>query len=162
MRPKTVQTQAFWRSFVDATGSTAPDYVVVAFGDTAALADELAALVVSGSKRATCSLARDYAAAPETLPAVGDLVVVVDGRGAPQGIWRTTSIEIKPMLEVDEAFAWDEGEGDRSRRSWLNDHRVYFQRQAEREGFVMRDEIDAVFERFVMVWPPSLADGGNR
>lgn len=162
MLPKTQQTEMFWRAFVAHSGCADRDYVVVAFGDSPALATELAALVVDGTKRATCSLARDYAGASETLPAVGDLVVVVDGSGEPQCVWRTTEIEIKPLIEVDERFAWDEGEGDRSRAYWLKAHRTYFQRQAERDGFVMHDRIDAVFERFEVVWPLSLADAGKR
>ena len=28
-------------------------------------------------------------------------------------------VMIKPLSEVDEAFAWDEGEGDRTRDWWL-------------------------------------------
>jgi uncharacterized protein YhfF len=162
MLPKTDQTEMFWRSFVEHFGYADGDYVVAAFGDTPAMATELAALVVRGVKRATCSLARDYSDAPETLPKVGDLVVVVDGSGKPQCIWRTTEIEIKPLIEVDDRFAWDEGEGDRSRAWWLQAHRTYFQRQAERDGFVMHDRIDAVFERFEIVWPLPLADADGR
>ena len=41
---------------------------------------------------------------------------------------------IKPLPQVDEAFAWDEGEGDRTREWWLDAHRRYFARQAMREG----------------------------
>ena len=50
------------------------DYAVVAFGDSPGMATELAALVISGQKRATCSLVRDYADVPATLPKVGDLL----------------------------------------------------------------------------------------
>ena len=156
MLPKTEQTEMFWQSFVEHFDSADRDYVVVAFGDTPALGNELAALVVRGTKRATCSLVREYERAPATLPQVGDFVVVVDGNGAPQCIWRTTEIEIKPLIAVDERFALDEGEGNRSRAWWLTAHRTYFQRQAERDGFVMHDEIEAVFERFEIVWPLSL------
>lgn len=158
MLPKTEKAETFWRAFAAHAGCADRDYVVVAFGDTPALATELAALVIEGTKRATCSLAREYTQAPETLPKVGDLVVVVDGRGEPQCIWRTTGIDIKPLNTVDAEFAWDEGEGDRSRTYWLNAHRRYFQRQAERDGFIMHDEIDAVFERFEIVWPLAVAD----
>jgi uncharacterized protein YhfF len=122
-------------------------YDVVAFGDDPEMITELTALVVSGRKRATCSLARDYANPPATLPKVGDFVVVVDGQGKHQCIYRTTQIEVKPLIVVDDQFAWDEGEGDRSRDSWLDDHRD------EREGFEMHDMIEAVFERFEIVWP---------
>jgi uncharacterized protein YhfF len=154
MPSKSDRTEAFWRSFIDSRGPREGDYVVVAFGDSPCMATELASLAVSGRKRATCSLARDYAAAPETFPKVGDFVVVVDGNGTPQCIWRTTEIEIKPLIAVDEQFAWDEGEGDRSREGWLAAHRSYFARQAMREGFDMHDTIEAVFERFEIVWPP--------
>src|SRR5262245_49106208 len=93
---KTMRTEAFWRAYAESCELADMDYTVVAFGDSPDMATELAALVVSGQKRATCSLARDYADAPATLPKVGDLVVVVDGHGSPQCIWRTTEIQIKP------------------------------------------------------------------
>jgi uncharacterized protein YhfF len=68
-------------------------------------------------------------------------------------IWQTTEVTIQPLIEVAEAFAWDEGEGDRTRTSWLNGHRRYFARQASREGFVMDDQIPTVFERFKVTSP---------
>jgi uncharacterized protein YhfF len=49
-------------------------------------------------------------------------------------------------------FAWDEGEGDRSRTWWMEAHKRYFSRQAARERFVMHDDIETVFERFELVW----------
>ena len=123
MPTKTEQTEAFWRAFVESRGGVDGDYVVVPFGDSPAMATELAALVVERRKRATCSLVRDYSKAPDTLPRVGDFVVVVEGNGVPQCIWQTTDIEIKPLSAVDDQFAWDEGEGDGSRVWWLNAHR---------------------------------------
>jgi uncharacterized protein YhfF len=150
---KTRQTEAFWRAYVESHKISSADYTVVAFGDTPSMATELAALVVDGRKRATCSLARDYGDAPPTLPKAGDFVVVVDGSGQPKCIWRSTDVAIKPLLAVDDQFARDEGEGDRSRQWWLDAHRRYFARQAAREGFEMHDMIEAVFERFEIVWP---------
>lgn len=83
---------------------------------------------------------------------------MVDGEGTPQCIWQTTSVEVKPLETVDESFAWDEGEGDRSREGWLKAHFAYFSKQAERDGFVMNASISTVFERFTVVWPLSVAD----
>jgi uncharacterized protein YhfF len=150
---KTMQTEAFWRAYVESRKIAGADYAVVAFGDSPSMATEHAALVISGRKRATCSLVRDYADAPATLPKVGDYVVVVDGNGMPRCIWQTTEVEINSLIAVDDQFAWDEGEGDRSRKWWLDAHRRYFARQAVRDGFEMHDTIDAVFERFEIVWP---------
>jgi uncharacterized protein YhfF len=85
---------------------------------------------------------------------------MLDGEGHPWFIWRTTEVTIKPLSQVDEAFAWDEGEGDRTRDWWLDACR-YFSPQASREGFELDDNILAVFERFEVVWslrcPPAEA-----
>lgn len=155
---RTAETDAYFAAFRTATGVSDAAYDVVAFGDGAAMADELAELVVAGVKRATAGLVRDFETGAEPWPATGGLVVLVDGRGVPRCIWRTTEVTVKPLIEVDAAFAWDEGEGDRTRDDWLVMHRRYFSRQAEREGFAFDDGILTVFERFTVVWPPEIAD----
>jgi len=155
---KSPATSDYWAEFLTVKGNIADDYVVVAFGHTQEMADELVALVLSGTKRATTSLLREYGPGLEPLPQVGDFVIVIDGEGHPRCIWRTTEIVVKPLIEVDDAFAWDEGEGNRTRDWWLAAHRKYFSGQAQREGFTMCDEIEAVFERFEIVWPPEVAD----
>lgn len=155
---KTAATDAYWRTYRVAAGLDHDRYEVVAFGDSEAMATELAELVVHGPKRATAGLLRDFTLGGEPMPVVGDHVVVVDGRGVPCCIWRTTQVTVKPLIEVDAAFAWDEGEGDRTLDDWLDGHRRYFQRQAERQGFEFHDAIETVFERFTVVWPPEAAD----
>jgi uncharacterized protein YhfF len=157
MRQRTPEIEAYWAAFRGSRGLDHDRYVVVQMGDSPELADELVDLMVAGPKRATASLARDYEG-EEPLPAVGDHVLVVDGRGTPRCIFRTTEVTIKPLIEVDDAFAWDEGEGDRSRAFWLDAHRRAFGRQAAREGFTMHDRLATVFERFTLVWPPEAAD----
>ena len=155
---KSPSTNDCWREFITAVGNVGADYTVVAFGDTAAMADQHVALVISGKKRATASLLRDYSAGVEAVPQAGDFVVVVDGEGRPKCIWRTIEVIVKPLIDVDDAFAWDEGEGDRTRDWWLSAHREYFSAQAQREGFKMCDMIETVFERFEIVWPPGGAN----
>ena len=81
--------------------------------------------------------------------------MILDGEGHSRFIWRTTD---KPLSQVDEAFAWDEGEGDRTREWWLHAHRRYFARQAMRERLDIDDEILTVFERFEVVWQLDVAD----
>ena len=65
---------------------------------------------------------------------------MLDGEGRPRFIWRTTEVTIKPLPQVDEAFAWDEGEGDRTRDWWLDAHRRYLAWQATREEFDLDDD----------------------
>jgi uncharacterized protein YhfF len=155
---RTPATGQFWAAYKAAAGLTHERYTVVQPGDSPELAIELTELMLAGTKRATASLVRDFESEGEPLPQPGDYVVVVDGAHTPRCIWQTTEVTIKPLIEVDDAFAWDEGEGDRSRASWLDNHRRYFARQASREGFAMHDQIQTVFERFKIVRPSNAAD----
>jgi uncharacterized protein YhfF len=155
---KTAATEAFYAAFRAASGVTDPNYDVVMFGDGPPLADALLALVLDGRKRATAMLARDVTVKGEPRPRLGGHFVVVDGAGHPRAVCRTTDVREGPLDSVDEAFAWDEGEGDRTRADWLDGHRRYFTGQAAREGFAMHDGIEVIFERFTVVWPPEAAD----
>lgn len=150
---RTPAIEAFWAAYRDAAGIAHDRYDVVAMGDSPELADELLALILAGTKRATASLDRDYGPGRPPRPAAGDHVVVLDGAGAPRCIWRTTEVAVGPLVGVDDAFAWDEGEGDRTRATWLANHRWFFGRQAQREGFALADDEPTVFERFRLVWP---------
>jgi uncharacterized protein YhfF len=95
------------------------------FGDSAALADELAALVLSGKKRATCWAASDSA----NLTEIGQLWAMRDGSGVTKAILETVEVSRKRFNDVDAAFAYDEGEGDRTLAYWRAAHREYFERQ---------------------------------
>ncbi len=79
--------------------------------------------------------------------------MVVDGRGDPACVLRTTQVEVKPFSQVDAAFAWDEGEGDRSLESWLTGHRDYFSRDLARRGLGFSDDMLVVLEGFELAWP---------
>ena len=81
-------------------------------GDNSDLANRLLELVLSGTKRATC-----WAESQGLLSAeIGKLMVVLDGQGAPKAVLKTIELTKRRFDEVDEAFAYDEGEGDRSLR----------------------------------------------
>jgi len=150
MHQRSPEVETFWRAFQAASGLSHGDYDVVSFGDNAEENDELLALALQGTKRATASLAQSYT--EETLPRVGGLVVVLDGQGRPRCVWRTTEITVKPFNQVDAPFAWDEGEGDRGLASWLANHRKYFAGVCAANGWTMSDDIAVVFERFKIVY----------
>ncbi|HEU4422567.1 MAG TPA: ASCH domain-containing protein [Pilimelia sp.] len=158
MTGRTAQTEAMWRAYRAAQPDVPDAYDVVAFGDSPGMADELADLVVAGVKRATAGSLRSYGP-DDPLPRAGDHAVVVDGRGVPRCVWRTTHVEVKPLDQVDDRFAWDEGEGDRTRDYWLAAHRRFFATEGQREGYEFSEAMDTVFERFTVVWPPEVADG---
>ena len=94
-----------------------------AFGDGPALADELLDLVVREVKTATCSTEDE----PNT-STPGECWIVLDGRGQPSCVIETVEVTYRRYNEVDAAFAYEEGEGDRSLRHWREAHRRYFER----------------------------------
>jgi uncharacterized protein YhfF len=134
------------------------EYVVHQFGDHARLVDELLELVVSGPKRATAGRVMDYLAEAEPLPRVGGHLITCDSGGTPRVVLRTIELRIGPFSSVDEHFAYDEGEGDRTRESWVAGHRRYFDRVSAARGETWSDDDEVVFERFSLVWPPEVAE----
>ncbi|TIC87746.1 ASCH domain-containing protein [Nocardioides sp. GY 10113] len=103
-----------WSAFVAASGYDGPLASSFAFGDSAEMADELGLLVVHGPKRATAGLLAAFEAENEPLPQVGDRSIVLGGDGTPLAVIRTTEVRVGALSSVDDAFAWDEGEGDRT------------------------------------------------
>ena len=142
--------EAFWAEFVEATGIDGP-YEAWAFGDPSLpdLATELALLVRDGPKRATTGVVSEYEDEAEKLPEPGDLSAILDGEGQPVCVIRTTAVEIRRFGVVDEAFAWDEGEGDRTLEWWRRAH-VWF---LEQQGIRVDGDTQMVLEHFELLWP---------
>jgi len=149
--------EEFWSGFVTATGIDGP-YEAWAFGDAslADMATKLALLVRDGPKRATAGLAAEYEAENESLPMVGDLSLILDGQGEPVCVIRTTQVEVRRFGDVDEAFAWDEGEGDRTLAWWRRAHVRFF----ERFGNRVDEDTAMVLERFELLWPVPKSPAG--
>jgi uncharacterized protein YhfF len=150
MENRDTAVSEFWRSFVDATGIEGP-HVAETFGSDAETADRLGLLVRDGQKRATTSLLSSYEEDDEPLPAVGNLSIVLDGEATPLCVIRTTSVEVRPFGLVDEAFAWVEGEGDRSLAYWRDAHVRFFASL----GKPVDDDTMVVLDTFELLWAPN-------
>jgi uncharacterized protein YhfF len=145
--------EAFWLEYQRACDVKVEGFSATALGPTAAVADELAELIVKGIKRAHASLLRDFQQSLEPLPQPGDHLVVLDGSGLPRAIVRTTHAEKRHFADIDDPFAFDAGEGDLSLRWWLAAHRQQFAEQGEREGFEVGERTELLLEYFELVWP---------
>lgn len=157
--PDRAAALAMWRDYVAAHPRLpAEEPVVDHFGDSAPLADALLDLVLHGPKRATATLVDDVVADGEPLPRVGSHWVACDGAGRPRAILRSVDLRVGVAESVDDAFAWDEGEDDRTRESWLREHRRYWARTCAARGAEWDESAEVVFERFRVVWPPEHAD----
>jgi uncharacterized protein YhfF len=107
------------------------------FGDNPAMADELLALVLEGKKTATAGTEADV---------VGERMTIQDGLGNPRAIIEITELTQRRFNEVDESFAYDEGEGDRTLEYWRKAHKEFF----TREG-VYTDDMMVCCERFKLI-----------
>jgi uncharacterized protein YhfF len=119
-----------------------PDLDSFSFGDTPVLADELLALVLAGKKTATCWAASEG----DKGAAIGKPWVVKDGQGRRRAVLETVELTRRGFGDVDPAFAFDEGEGDRSLAYWRPAHTHYFTGRGE-----FSETMDLYCERFRLV-----------
>lgn len=115
-----------------------------AFGDSPAMADELLALVLAGTKTATTSWP------PDPSVAVGVEQLILDGRGQPAARIRYTDVALVSFMDVGADFAAAEGEGDLSLEYWRRTHREYFTRVSTPEQHFSGDAL-VQCERFEVV-----------
>lgn len=133
----------------DAAGAT---YSAWQFGYGVEQGNRLLACVLDGPKRATAGALWTYEAEGEPVPLPGDHSVILDGHGIARCIIRTTRADVVPFDEVDAAFAFDEGEGDRSLKYWRDVHWTYFVRELAGLGREATPDMPIVCERFEVVY----------
>lgn len=147
------EIEAFWLDYQKACQVSVEGFSATAYGHARSVADELAALVAEGHKRAHASLERDFEAEGDPLPRPGEHVVVLDGRGSPRAIVRLTHVERRYFNEIDDEFAFECGEGDRTLAWWLVAYRQEFAERAEAQGFQVGERAVLILEYFELVWP---------
>ena len=154
---KSESVQKFWQEFCAKNPEVNPDetYQVWYFGNTSEMAKELVELVLEGKKTATASLFWEYEDKPEEEPIVGGYSVVTDYEGNPKCVVRTIEMRIMPFNEVDEEFAFDEGEGDQSLDYWRAVHWDYFSRQCIEIHREPSNTMLVNCERFELLYPKS-------
>ena len=133
--------------------NTETPYDAWSFGDSDEMAVKLGKLVLDGVKTATCSLLWEHTFDQEKIPAVGERSIITNGEGLPLCVIETIAVEIKPYCAIDEAFAWAEGEGDRSLSYWREAHWRFFSKVCARIGREIDEKMPLVCERFRMIYP---------
>jgi uncharacterized protein YhfF/RimJ/RimL family protein N-acetyltransferase len=145
---------AFWAEYCLAAGvPEATPYQAWPFGDSPQLAHELVELVLHGPKRATAGLAAWTALHPGDAAVADGYSVVTEFDGTPRCVIRTAWLDQRPLRQVDAAFAWDEGEGDRTLADWMDGHRRYFARTCPSIGVEFTDDVEVQLERFELMYP---------
>ena len=147
--------EKYWQKFLATLHPDSPyhskTYIAEGWGDSPEMADELGALIVDGTKTATCSSLWEWEAEGESPPETGTVTIVLDGRGEPIGIVETTEVTIRNYNEVDADFAHDEGEGDLSLEYWREAHKNFFSRILPKIGKEFSQDMPLVCERFRLI-----------
>jgi uncharacterized protein YhfF len=142
----------YWNRFQKEKGITSRFVNAWSFGDSPELADELLELVLAGKKTGTATLVIELEKEGEKMPEVGDYNIILDGKGKPAAIIRTTSVIIKPFNQVEETYAYSEGEDDRTLESWKREHWKYWIRKSQKLGFTMKEDLQVICENFKLVY----------
>jgi uncharacterized protein YhfF len=130
-------------------GEDARYFSPMSIGNTAASADQGAALIMDGIKTTTSSPFWDW---PDgRIPFVGALCVLLDGQSCPRAIIETERVEIISFGSVDESLAWSYGEGDRTLHWWRSMTGAYYQASATRHGTSFSDDTPLIFEWIAVV-----------
>src|SRR5262245_28617381 len=117
--------EALWQAYITSLPPEARPpthlYDVWYFGDTEEVAVECARLVKAGVQTATSALLWEMEADGEKMAEPGDLVIVTDLSGEPYCVIEVTECIVRPFGEIDDRFAFDYGEGDRTLSGWRKD-----------------------------------------
>ena len=123
------------------------------FCDNEKDANDCAELVELGIKQATTHSLWWFQAHNETLPAPDDLAIVTDWDGNPRAIIKTTKVEIAKFKDINEQYAFIEGEGDKSLTYWKEVHWAYYSREMADHNHSVSPEMKLVCEYFETIWP---------
>jgi uncharacterized protein YhfF len=158
--PIRVAADEFWKAYLAHLPESEQqrDYFeAFQFGAGREMANQLARLVLDGIKTATSDLIwhMDHQGKPRWQ--VGDEHVVLDGNWLPVCVIRTTELETRAFGEVDEAFAHDYGEGDRTLVWWREHLFAWYARECREIGREPSYEMPLQCERFEVVFAPGVA-----
>ncbi len=152
---KTPEIEEYWKGYIRSfsEGETVPtSYHVWHFGNNRRLANELAELVKSGIKTATSTLLCEIEHDNEVISRVGDSVVVTEWDGKPVCVIEIIEVEIKSFNEIDQQFAYDYGEGERTLEWWLKDMWIYYEKVCKGIGKSPSEDMLLLCERFRVVY----------
>ena len=149
--------ESFWQDYLSTISEedrkNASEYLLDDFADTPEAATKVGKLVRDGIKTTTSSLLWGLEHGGEPLPKAGEISVVVDGNGSPLCVIEMIEVEIRPFNTVDEQFAFEYGEGERTLASWLSDTWDFHSHWCREIGREPSETMPIVFQRFRLLYP---------
>lgn len=156
--PVQAAADAMWQAYLETLPQSERHrmyFEAFQFGRGRSMADQIAQLVLDGIKTATSDLIWHMEATGKPVWSVGDEHIVLDGDWRPVCVIRTTELEQRRFRDVDERFAFDYGEGDRTLEWWRRHVYAWFASQCREIGAEPSDEMPLLCERFEVVFAPS-------
>lgn len=147
--------EEFWQIFCEHNLDLSlddTDYSVWQFMNGEKGCNRLTALVRAKIKTATSSPKFTFEMDEVKIPEVGDYSVILDTDNEPQFILKDIAVTVKKFSEVDEDFAFKEGEGDQSLDYWKKSHKEYFTHLCEEYGTEFSEDMEIVCEEFEIVF----------
>ncbi len=120
------------------------------FGNDAAIAEQLIALIASGAKTGTFALLAEYESSGLPVPHAGDWVAVTQFDGRPALLYRLDEVEVLPFLAIAERHVALEGPRLRELGAWRRVHIEYWTPVLTRLGRDFSDDLPIVFQRFTV------------
>ena len=114
--------------------------------------DELADLVVQGTKTATCSAYDLYIINDEPLPKAGDYSVILNSKEEAVCIIKTTKAYVTEFINVSAEHAFKEGEGDRSLEYWRKVHVNFLTNELASVNKAFNENTKVLCEEFDVVY----------
>lgn len=149
-KPFVKTPEQMWKEYCEETGiSPETEYDAWEFGGPS---NKLAGLVYKGEKKATTSAFELYELDNEPIPKVGDLSIILNQDGYAVCIIKDTCVEVKRFEEVDENFAFLEGEGDKSLTYWRDVHTEFLKSELSEVSKSFTDKTPVVCETFEVVF----------
>jgi uncharacterized protein YhfF len=158
MKKDNEKIKKFWFKFCDSLSKKEKDRCFKqkvnawSFGDSATMADDLLAYVLTGEKTATSGMLKDYEIDGDPLPVIGDRSIILNGKGIPVCVVEITNVLIQAYNEVDETFALAEGEGFKSLKDWKEVHWNFFTRRCKKLGIPLTETVPLVCEEFKVIY----------
>ena len=146
--------EQMWHAYCESSGvSEQTPYSAWVFCAGGAVGDELAQLVLAGTKTSTASALFAFELEKEQLTKVGEYSVILFSSGEAAGVICDTKVTLVPFDEVSGAHAVREGEGDRSLAYWKKVHREAFTPDFEAAGKPFDEHGLCVLEEFALLYP---------
>ena len=128
-------------------------YKVRSYGNSAAMANIIIPLILSGEKTGTFALESEFEHAPQERPQVGDLYVVTEFQGPPVLLYRVTEIQCVPFSGIDHDHVQVEGPNARQVEVWRKIHWDYWGGILRAKGREPSMEMPVIFQRFEVIFP---------